>query len=177
LLPIFVILSVFMYFIDSRILSLTRTSLSDSQRRNWRHYGDETSSDSDSDNNEVKASTPSTYSTDLLDGFIEDIQIQPLSPEVMAPPLDENVPPKSGWLVDDLAEDVRTTTLELKVSSTSPCYCRLSILLTQLSLCSVLPVLPNPNTFPAMGVNKSPQTQRRKPSQPPSCGMERSRGH
>ncbi|KAL2795391.1 hypothetical protein BJX66DRAFT_336954 [Aspergillus keveii] len=127
LLPIFVILCVFMYFIDSRILSLTRTSFSDEKRRNWRHNGDETSSDSDSDDNEVMASTPSTYSTDLLDGFIEDIQIQPLSPEVMAPPLDENVPPKSGWLVDDLAENVRTTTLELKrptrvtESQHSPC--------------------------------------------------------
>ncbi|KAJ0422183.1 hypothetical protein BJY00DRAFT_311246 [Aspergillus carlsbadensis] len=114
LLPIFVILCVFMYFIGSRILSLTRTSVPDEQRRNWRHYGEKTSSDSDSADNEVMAPTPSTYSTDLLDGFIEDIRIQPLSPEVMAPTLDENVPPKSGWLVDDLAENVRTTTLELK---------------------------------------------------------------
>jgi hypothetical protein len=122
LLPIFVVLCVFMYFIDSRILSLTRTSVSDKQRRNWRHYGEETSSDSDSDSddNEVMALTPSTYSTDLLDGFIEDIQIQPLSPEVMAPTFDENVPPKSGWLVDDLAENVRTTTLELKVKQHNP---------------------------------------------------------
>ncbi|KAL2801871.1 hypothetical protein BJX63DRAFT_438395 [Aspergillus granulosus] len=107
LLPIFVTLCTFLYFNDYRILSLTRTSLPDEKRRNKCRHEEETITDDETDEEDI-ASNPSTCSTDLLDGLIEDIQIPLLRPEVMSPTLGENVPPKLDSLLDAVTESVRT---------------------------------------------------------------------
>ncbi|KAL4779568.1 hypothetical protein BJX76DRAFT_361693 [Aspergillus varians] len=87
LMPIFVMLCVFLSIIDARILTLTRTSVSGRTDRGWRRS---TEQDVQQDG---MASCPITYSTDLLDGGIEDIRIKPLRPLLMTPVADENSAP------------------------------------------------------------------------------------
>ncbi|KAI9369300.1 fungal-specific transcription factor domain-containing protein [Aspergillus egyptiacus] len=109
LLPIFVMLCVFMFFVDTRVLSLTRSSVSGHNDLNWRRREEEGADD------ENMADTPMSYSTDLLDDRIEDIQIPPLCPEVITPVFDENtVPSHEGpdGLLDSIVDKLKIPPLE-----------------------------------------------------------------
>ncbi|KAL3476764.1 hypothetical protein BJX99DRAFT_136337 [Aspergillus californicus] len=102
LLPIFLMLCVFVLFIDARIIALTRPLVSAQTK--------------DESTDDEMASCPSPLSIDLLDG-IEEIQIPILCPQAVTPVRDENTPPLlvgSDALLDFLVERLKAPTFEPK---------------------------------------------------------------
>ncbi|KAL4929190.1 fungal specific transcription factor domain-containing protein [Aspergillus undulatus] len=105
--PVYMILCFFLFVINTRLLHLTRVSLPGPKTCDWRRRAEkQTESDE-------MAYVPFTYSTDLLDGRNEDIQISPLRPLYLKDLQDENAPPLVpgqkdllGNLVDDLKMSV-----------------------------------------------------------------------
>ncbi|KAL2868769.1 transcription factor domain-containing protein [Aspergillus lucknowensis] len=125
LLPIFVMLCVFVFFIDTRILSLTRSSPSDQTTSTWRRCLEGKADEEEPDDHKQEyededemASDLTVYSTDLLDGEIEDLAlIPPLRPQVMTTAGDENAHPHTAEPVeqfDDFVGKLRIPSLESK---------------------------------------------------------------
>ncbi|KAL4884446.1 hypothetical protein BJY04DRAFT_215411 [Aspergillus karnatakaensis] len=113
LVPIFLMLCVFLYFIDTRILALTQASTSGRNDRDWRRWEEVVDED---------MASPAAYSTDLLDDKIEDIRIQPLRP-LSRSVSDENTPllieGPDGWL-DGIIDNVKTPALQPKIAPRNP---------------------------------------------------------
>lgn len=105
---------VFLTFLESRILNITRTSAAGHTSSNLRRFaGQEAKQDE-------MAQAHMAYSADLLDGGIEDIQIQPLRPLLMTPFPDENSHPligESGDLLGSIVDNLKISALDPKVNN------------------------------------------------------------
>ncbi|KAL4866098.1 hypothetical protein BDV12DRAFT_199536 [Aspergillus spectabilis] len=111
LFPIFLMLCVFVFFIDTRILALIQPSLLGHNERDWRRC------EEDYTDEDEMATARTAYSTDLLDDGIKDIRIQPLRP-LSSPVSDENTPPLiegPDGLLDGIIDEVKTPALQPKV--------------------------------------------------------------
>ncbi|KAL4952176.1 hypothetical protein BDW69DRAFT_185693 [Aspergillus filifer] len=109
--PIYVILCVFLFVINSRLLSLNRFSLSGPTTSDRRRRPEGT------EDKGTMAYNPYTYSTGLLDDRNEDITIQPLRPLFMKSLQNENSPPFMEGQMDllgNLADDLKITVLDPK---------------------------------------------------------------
>lgn len=105
---------VFLTFLESRTLNLTRASAAGHTSSNLRRFaGQEAKQDE-------MAPAHMAYSADLLDGGIEDIQIQPLRPLLMTPLPDENSHPligESGDLLGSIVDNLKISALDPKVNN------------------------------------------------------------
>ncbi|KAL5336297.1 hypothetical protein BJX70DRAFT_400798 [Aspergillus crustosus] len=112
LFPIFLMLCVFLFFIDTRILALTQPFVLRRNDRSKRRSAEENAYEED------MASTPAAYSTDLLDGGIEEIRFQPLRPQSRSVS-NENTPllieGPDGWL-DGIVDNIKIPALKPKIT-------------------------------------------------------------